>query len=56
MFFRGCRILHGGHGIGQCQGVVAEQVGCTQAGCVEVEGGSCMSEVLYTLLILLYAD
>ena len=47
----GCRIVHGGHGIGQCQGVVAEQVRCSEG---YSEGR--MNEVLYALLILLYAD
>ena len=36
--------------------IVAEEVGNTQDGCIEVEDESCMSEVLYALLILLYLD
>ena len=40
---------------GEVEEVGNTQAGCTD-GCIEVEGGSCMSEVLYTLLILLYAD
>ena len=36
--------------------IVAEEVGNTQDGCIEVEDGSCMSEVLYASLILLYDD
>ena len=42
-------------GVGGCIGV--GQAGCSE-GCVEVEGegGSCMFEVLYALLVLLYDD
>ena len=40
-------------GVGGCIGV--GQAGCSE-GCVEVEDGSCMSEVLYALLVLLYDD
>ena len=40
--------------------IVAAEVDCSEAGytdgCIEVEGRSCMSEVLYALLVLLYAD
>ena len=45
--------------VGCSEGEVAE-VGNTQGGytdgCIEVEDGSCMSEVLYASLILLYDD